>query len=155
MVFHQLTSSINVSLIRERSHYLLSLHPLCMSNLLPSATLFPPPCGWIHFNEPRWTKEPGPFRLVVPGDKRYLHKISTFTLWLSMIAKNVRHSWHGKASALCLANKRKVSGLSLWELCLSYSDVCICAVQSFLVQLKGVHKSKQKKIYMDNDSLHR
>lgn len=58
-------------------NYLLSLHPLCMSNLVPSATLFPPPCGWTHFNEPRWTKEPGPFRLVVPEDKR-MYFVTTY-----------------------------------------------------------------------------
>ena len=60
---------MNLCLYPDWSHYLLSLHPLCMSNWVPSATLFPPPCGWIHFREPRWTKEPGPSRLVVPEEE--------------------------------------------------------------------------------------
>lgn len=50
--------------------YLLKLHPLWMSNLAPSDTLSPPPCGWMHFKEPRWTREPGPARLVEPMGKK-------------------------------------------------------------------------------------
>lgn len=49
--------------------YLLRLHPLWMSSLVPSATLLPPPWGWMHFKDPRWTREPGPFKLVEPEKK--------------------------------------------------------------------------------------
>lgn len=55
-----------LSILHSCTKYLLRLHPLWMSSLVPSATLLPPPWGWMHFKDPRWTREPGPFKLVEP-----------------------------------------------------------------------------------------
>ena len=57
-----------VSLYKLQAAHRLSLHPAKIINLFPSDTLSPPPTGWIHFKEPKWTKEPGPFTLVDPKE---------------------------------------------------------------------------------------
>ena len=61
-----------VSLYKLQAAHRLSLHPAKIINLFPSDTLSPPPTGWIHFKEPKWTKEPGPFTLVDPKEDHTL-----------------------------------------------------------------------------------
>lgn len=83
--------------------YLLKLHPLLMSNLAPSDTLSPPPCGWMHFKEPRWTREPGPVRLVEPNEKKmedFISKMSSAEIPAVVIADASRQFGLGSSSGV-------------------------------------------------------
>ena len=57
--------------------HLCSLQPAYITSLVPSPTFSPPPWGCMHLSDPRWTREPGPFKLVVPAENSWVKMFSS------------------------------------------------------------------------------